>query len=195
MSSHKPAESSPHDQKDDARRWQELARLAQEGDKKAYHRLLKELVPYIQNVLRGSLANPDWVEDITQNVLVSMHKSFHTYAPERPFKPWLLAILSFRKTDFLRQHYKNKENKHVPTDDLNFQKTHVTNPAHMGELKDMEYAMQSLPEKQRHIFKRVRIEGYSMQEVADEMDMSLSAVKVSVHRSTGKIKEMLGQDE
>lgn len=175
--------------------WQDWAIKAQQGDKKSYSLLLKDLAPYIRNVITPALANPDWAEDIVQEVLISIHKSLKTYDPERSFKPWLFAIISFRKTDFLRKHYNRRDDKKVDLENAGFQKTHVTEPLHAGELKDVESAMQSLPEKQQHILRRVKIEGYTAQEVANEMGMTVSAVKVSVHRSLNKVKEKLENDE
>ncbi len=172
--------------------WRNWAVEAQKGDKRTYNTLLKELAPFIRNYLVGGLANPDWADDITQEVLLSVHKSLGTYSPERPFRPWLMAIVNFRRTDFLRKHYNSRGNKQTPLDDINFQKTHVTNPTHAGEFKDIERALGELPEKQRKVFEMMKIQGFTAKEVAEEMGMSVSAVKVSAHRTTNKLKEKLG---
>ncbi len=171
--------------------WKEWAIKAQDGDKRAYSALLGELAPFIRNYLVGGLANPDWAEDITQEVLISVHKSLATYSPDRPFRPWVMAIVSFRRTDFLRKHYSSRGNKQSPLDDADFLRTHVTNPAHAGEYKDIEEALSELPEKQRKVFQMIKIEGYTAKEAATELDMSVSAVKVSAHRTMKKLKERL----
>lgn len=171
--------------------WQDWAGKAQQGDKDAYSLLLRDIVPYIRNFIRPRVANEDWIDDITQDVLISVHKSLHTYSPDRAFKPWLSAIISFRKTDFLRRHYNARDHKQASTDDPAFLREHVTEPGAAGEWKDIEKALAQLPEKQRQVFTLMRIEGYSAQEVADKMDMSVSAVKVSVHRTTNKLKDIL----
>ena len=173
--------------------WQEWAEKAQAGDKKAYNLLLRDIVPYIRNFIGPKLANPDWVDDITQEVLISVHKSLKTYSPDRPFKPWLSTIISFRRTDFLRKHYSARDNVSTSTDSLEFMKSHVTEPLALGELKDVEKALESFPEKQRMVFILMKVQGYTAKEVADQLDMSESAVKVSVHRTTNKLKDMLNQ--
>ena len=173
--------------------WQDWAIAAQEGNAQAYNNLLREIAPFIRNVLVGGLANPDWADDITQEVLISVHKSLKTYSPERPFRPWLMAIVNFRRTDFLRKHYNSRSDKQAPLDDLEFQKMHVTNPDHAGEYKDIEKALGTLPEKQRKVFQLMKIQGFSAQEVANEMNMSVSAVKVSAHRTMNKLKMILGE--
>ncbi len=175
--------------------WDDWAVKAQAGDKKAYNLLLRDIVPYIRNFITPSLANPDWIDDITQEVLISVHKSLNTYAPDRAFKPWLSAIISFRRTDFLRKHYSARDHKQASTDDLNFQRQHVTELPFAGELKDVEKALANLPDRQREVYILMKVEGYSAQEVADRMDMSVSAVKVSAHRTQKKLEQMLGTHE
>ena len=171
--------------------WTEYATKAQGGDKAAYNNLLREIAPYIKNYILRSLANPEWADDIVQEVLISVHKSLNTYSSDRPFKPWLMAIINFRRTDYLRKHYNSRQNMQTTLDDYDFQKMHVTNPEHAGEYKDVEAALQSLPENQRKVFEMIKIQGYSAKEVANEMGMSVSAVKVSAHRTMNKLKEIL----
>jgi len=171
--------------------WNALAAAAQKGDKKAYHALLTGISPYIRNYLIGGLATPDWAEDITQEALISIHKALNTYAPNRPFKPWMMAIANFRRTDFLRKHYNNKGHKQTTLDDVTFQTHHVTNPDHAGEYKDIESALGEIPKKQRKVFEMIKIQGFTVKEVAKEMDMTESAVKVSAHRTMNKLKEKL----
>ena len=171
--------------------WKNLAIQAQAGDKQAYSKLLHDLLPYIKNVVRAGLSNPDWAEDIAQEVLISVHKSLYTYSPDRDFKPWLMAIINFRKTDFLRAYYKNKKAKESVLESDKVFDLNVTNPQFSGELGDVNNVLQSLPRKQRRIFEMIKIEGYSAKEVANEMGMSESAVKVSAHRTLAKLKEKL----
>ncbi|MCD8566454.1 MAG: sigma-70 family RNA polymerase sigma factor [Alphaproteobacteria bacterium] len=168
--------------------WGELARAAQAGDKKAYNRLLSEIFPYVRNIIIGRLSNTEAADDIAQDVLLSIHKSLHTYDPVRPFMPWLMAIVSFRRADYLRSHYARRQNVQTGLDDPIFEKTHVTESPYAGELKDIEAALSDLPEKQRRLFELVRVEGYSMEEAAGIMRMGVSAVKVSVHRTLKKLQ-------
>ena len=133
--------------------WSDWAAAAQEGNAQAYRNLLNDIAPFIKNYLTSRLANEDWADDIAQEVLLSVHKSLKTYSPERPFRPWLIAIINFRRTDYLRKHYAERKNKHAPLDNLEFQNNYVTNPTHAGEYKDIEQALNSLPKKQRKILK------------------------------------------
>lgn len=172
--------------------WTEWAIAAQNGDKRLYNKLLMEIAPYIRNTIIKSLSNQDVAEDIMQEVLISVHKSLASYSPERPFKPWLMAIVSFRRTDYLRKHYAQRQDKTTTTDEnYEYEAKNVTNPTHEGELKDIEAALQELSEDHQKIFKMIKIEGYTAKEVAIEMNMNESAVKVSAHRTMKKLQGML----
>lgn len=176
----------------EAEQWQKWAAQAQSGSKHAYSNLLKALYPFIRNVLYKSLSQNDAAEDIAQEVLISIHKSLDSYAPDRPFKPWLMSIVNFRKMDYLRKYYAQRQDK-TSTVESNpeYIAQNVTNPDHLGELKDVEVALATFPAKQQDIFRKIKIEGYTAQEVANELNMKESAVKVSAHRTMKKLQGML----
>jgi|TARA_R110002126_G_scaffold13118_2_gene56360 RNA polymerase sigma-70 factor (ECF subfamily) len=173
--------------------WNNLAAAAQAGDKRAYQQLIKELIPYARAVLSGALAHADWADDVVQDMLISMHKALPTYDPERSFKAWVTTILYYRKADFLRKVYASKSQENQSFDDMVEKNSapHVTIGAHHAEYTDIEKALGSIPDKPRAIFILSRLEGYSAKEVAKIKNMSVSAVKVSVHRTAKRLKEIL----
>lgn len=175
---------------DHALRWQKLMAEAQTGNQNSYRQLLNEIAPFIHRILLKSLSRKDQAEDIVQEVLLSIHKAMATYDPERPFIPWMMAIVNFRRTDYLRSHYAARDNMSAPLEALDLQD--VTFDGHEGEYKDIETALTSLAPKQREVFDLVKMKGYSAKEVSEKTGMSVSAVKVSVHRSLQKLKERLG---
>tara|TARA_R110002124_G_scaffold64985_2_gene177535 strand:+ start:336839 stop:337396 length:558 start_codon:yes stop_codon:yes gene_type:complete len=173
--------------------WDDLAAAAQRGDKRAYQTLIKELIPFARLVLSGRLASPDWVDDITQDMLISVHKALPTYEAGRSFKAWVSTILHYRKTDFLRKHYSSKTQETQSFDEIieNKLPAHVTNMDALGEYRDVEKALEAFPAKQREVFMLSKREGFSAQEIATIKNMSVSAVKVSVHRTIKRLKDIL----
>lgn len=175
--------------------WSDLAAAAQGGDSKAYNRLLAELVPYLRAVLSPGLADKSAVEDIVQEILISVHKSLNTYTPGRPFKPWLFAIANFRRTDYLRRHYAGQKHNLLPLDaaDEVIADPVVTLDGASDEYREVQSALETIPQKQRDVFTKLKLEGYTAQEVANQTGMNVSAVKVSAHRTLQKLKAMLSQ--
>ncbi len=170
--------------------WTELAAKAQGGDATAYRALLSGLVPVIRrNIIKG-LPNPQMADDVVQEVLMSVHKALHTYDKKRPFMPWLQSIIHFRKTDFLRQHYAQRDNVKTSLDDPDTPDYFITS-APDGTSKDIEDAFDSLSNQQKKVVELMKIKGYSAEEVSQKTGMSVSAVKVSAHRALQKIRERL----
>src|SRR5262245_34358442 len=83
-----------------------LMTAAQAGDAAAYSTLLRAAMPVIRNVVRGArgFLGPADVEDLVQDVLLSLHAVRATYDPTRPFLPWLLAITRNRLADGARRY-------------------------------------------------------------------------------------------
>ena len=84
-------------------RWRSAMAAAQAGDATAYHELLKEILPVIRRQVNARLAGDPVAEDVVQNVLISIHRARHTYRPERPFGPWMRAIVRNAVIDSFRE--------------------------------------------------------------------------------------------
>ncbi len=75
---------------------------AQQGDSQAYERLLRDILPALRGYAKRRLRDDASVEDVTQEVLLSLHRARHTYRAERPFEPWMWAIARNAVTDVHR---------------------------------------------------------------------------------------------
>ena len=173
-----------------------LMSQAQNGDNNAYAKLLHEISPLIENFLKGKLSNPDDVSDVTQEVLISVHKASKTYDPSRPFKVWLYAITRYRLNDFLRSVYAQKaKGTNIDYDDADFEiaaENDVTN-----SYEDIEFfskALGKLPEKQQKVLTMLKIEGYSVRETSIAMGMNESAVKVCAHRALKQLSNRYSKE-
>src|SRR3546814_11678098 len=81
-------------------------RSAQDGDRTAYARLLGEVSPLLRQIVRRRYCflQPSDIEDIVQEILLSLHVARATYDPQRPFLPWLMALARNRMADGARCH-------------------------------------------------------------------------------------------
>ena len=86
---------------DDLRRSAEMA-AAQAGDRVAYEALLRDCVPLIKAVALRRGVTGDYVEDVVQDVLLTVHRARQTYDPNRSFTAWLRTIANRRAIDLLR---------------------------------------------------------------------------------------------
>ena len=82
-----------------------LMQQALKGDMRAYAALLRETSRFLRPFLAKRLNSAAEVDDLMQEILISIHKARHTYDGNRPYKPWVYAIARFRLQDHLRAHY------------------------------------------------------------------------------------------
>lgn len=167
-----------------------LMRLALEGDKQAYSALLQETSRFLRPFLSKRLNGASEVEDLLQEILLSIHKARHTYDGLRPYKPWVFAIAQFRLLDYLRMHYADHLRHAVELSEIeNILPENVTESGFSYESISGE--INKLPEKQATILQLMHQEGYTAKEVAEKMGMNESAVKVAAHRAYKILKEKL----
>lgn len=170
----------------------ELMRLSLTGDKQAYSSLLAESARLLRSYLTKRVKNFHDVEDILQEILISLHKARHTYDGNRPYAPWLYAIAHYRLQDYLRKHYVNPlrgadeitEAENIPAGDVT--ETGFSYESISGEIEN-------LSGKQPKILRMLHSDGYTAKEVAQKMGMSESAVKVSAHRAYKILREKLSK--
>jgi RNA polymerase, sigma subunit, ECF family len=67
--------------------WPALMARAQAGDREAYTQLLRAIVPVIRAIVRKQISDNVLVDDVIQDVLLTVHRVRHTYDPACPFCP------------------------------------------------------------------------------------------------------------
>ena len=153
-----------------------------DGDQRAYAELLRETSRFLRPFLAKRLSFTNEVEDLLQEILISIHKARHTYDGNRPYKPWVYAIAKFRLQDYLRAHYSDQLHHAIELSEVEESlPEHVTETAISYESISGE--VQKLPEKQATILRLMHQEGYTAKEVAEKMNMNESAVKVAAYRA------------
>lgn len=160
------------------------------GDQRAYAELLHETTRLLRPFLAKRLSFTNEVDDLLQEILISIHKARHTYDGKRPYKPWVYAIAKFRLNDHLRAYYADHLHHAVDLADLE-ENLHENVTESAISYESISGEIQKLPEKQATILRLMHQEGYTAKEVAMQMGMKESAVKVSAHRAYKVLKTRL----
>lgn len=159
-----------------------LFRAGLAGDDAAYNRFLQTVSAILRRVIGKRLPAAD-VEDVLQEVLISVHKARHTYDGVRPLMPWLLAIVQFRTKDHLRKIYAAAETEIIDPERL----PDVTEQP--ADAESIDELLDQVPAREKHLLKLMYVEGYTAREAGKQLDMKESAVKVAAHRAIRKIRE------
>ena len=176
----------------------ELVKKSQLGDKSAFEELVKrhqELVFSISFKLTG---NRELANDVAQEAFIRAWKAIGKFRGDSTFGTWI-----YRITVNTAWTLRKKAKKHYS---LNIEDTQE--PVVVDEKKDPELvainsdlslvlrkALNQIPLEQRIIVELKNIEGRSHKEIADYLDISVTAAKVRLHRAHQKLRNILEEIE
>lgn len=159
-----------------------LIRKAKKGDKDAFCRLMDENVQSMYKIAAAYLKNDEDVADAIQDTILSCYENLRSLRKNRYFKTWLIRILINKCKDVMQ---KNKL--------VTFMDQIPETPFH-EEYAAMEWAqvLETLDSKYRLVVLLYYMEGFSVREISDALDMKESTVKSRLHRGRKQIAEIYG---
>ena len=169
---------------------------AQDGDRAAYERLLREILPMLRAISAKWHRRPDRAEDVVQEILLTIHRVRHTYDPTRPLSHWLATIAKRRAIDALRR--RGRMEKFEIFDEQSY--VTFADPAANKEVAQRDQApglaaaISVLPESQREALELLKLRELSLAEAAKVSGKSISALKVNVHRAIKSLRAQLKGD-
>ena len=172
--------------------WAILMAHAQDGDRSAYQRLLREITPYLRSLAARRHRDPSDVEDAVQDILLTVHAIRHTFDPTRPFGPWLVTIANRRFIDRLRRQGRRRDRE---TPLMPEHETFSEPQANLEERPDkyeLEKAIDELPPMQRKAVRLLKLNEMSLKEASTASGMSIASLKVNVHRAVKSLRKILG---
>lgn len=174
-------------------RWRALMREAQDGDQSAYGALLAEILPMLRVIVRRKWGSQQDVDDIVQDILLSLHAVRHTYDPGRPFLPWLLTIAYRRIADAARRS--TSRSGYETTVDV-MPETFPADEAknEQGRSDDqavMQQSLAGLTSGQREAIELTKIQGLSLKEASAVTGKSVASLKVNIHRAVKALRRAI----
>jgi RNA polymerase sigma factor (sigma-70 family) len=176
--------------------WSAWMAAAQGGDRLAYERLLKACVPLLRRVARREGVPADRVDDVVQDVLLTVHRARQTYDPARSFTAWVCTITQRRAIDALRRHGRQGgrevqadvvyESFPDPEDDPG----QAWERASRAEILRQEVA--KLPPGQREAVDRLAVDQLSLEEASALTGKTKGALKVNLHRALKALRGRIG---
>ncbi|MDA8252283.1 MAG: sigma-70 family RNA polymerase sigma factor, partial [Rhodospirillales bacterium] len=162
------------------------------GDRDAYHRLLRGVLPWLRGFARQALRDATEAEDAVQDTLLTLHAMRHAYDPRRPFRPWLAGIARHRIADRRRGRARRlaREMALDPADET-FAAATPNEGVEMGDVPAMHRALAGLSAGQRQAIELLKLKEMSLQEAAAVSGMTVGALKVATHRGLMRLRALL----
>ena len=176
-----------------------LVRRAQREDKEAFEELIRRHQNRVFAVAGGILRRREDVEDIAQQVFVKAYFSLKKFDQRAAFSTWLYKITVNECWDLLR---KKKVRPLVYESDLSEEQAKqvagselAQNPGpdiseRLEAREQVERLLEGLDERDRLMLMLKEVEGFSIEEIADVMELNANTVKVRLFRARRRIVEM-----
>ena len=185
-----------------------LLRLALEEDTEAWERIVFLYSPLVERWCRRRHLRDDEVQDVGQDVFLTLYKSLHLFRKEQPhdsFRKWLRTLTENKVTDYLKK--KLRSPLHLVTG-----LSDVAEPSGLPETdpatEDDEHRSEKLVVLRRCLeivrsefepktFEAfwLTAEGKSPADVAQALSMTIGAVYTARSRVTRRLREMLEELE
>lgn len=161
----------------------------------------------VMNIAFGFLRNKEDAEDIAQDVFFQVYKSLSDLNDGNKVSSWISRIAVTRSLDFIRKKNRKKRFSSLfrvfnsSDDDPDVNRVELIKDEKGGspekKYSDRERSqilyqtIDALPEKQKIAFTLSKIEGLGNSEVAEVMEVSLSAVESMIHRAKKTLQSKL----
>ena len=163
------------------------ARLATEGDARAFERLYRKHVPRVHGLARRMVGHEE-ADELTQDVFVRAWERLETFRGEAAFGTWIHRVAI--NVMLARQEVRKRERGRFEDDDARLDATPMT-PREAESRIDVEAALKNLPEGARRVFVLHDMEGYKHHEIAEMLDVTVGTSKSQLHRARMLMREQL----
>jgi len=161
------------------------------GETGCFAELVDRYQAALHRYAQGMVRDPDLAADLVQDAFVKAYSRLDSCRDPSRFGAWIYRIVVNRCRDYLKRQRK-------PT--LCLEEHTAAAPdadgpalrAERGELRCLiDRAISSLPGHQREAFLLRHMDGHSYDEMAEMLDVSVSALKMRVLRARGTLQEQL----
>jgi len=173
-----------------------LMAAAQGGDSAAYQALLRGCIPLVKSIARRQGVTSDRVDDVVQDVLLTVHQARQTYDPDRSFTAWFSVIAERRAIDLIRRTRRQDQREVYAPFAFENHADEEADPSRGVALMDRRSAVvravETLPGRQREAVQHLLFEERSLADAAVVTRRSKGSLKVNLHRA---LKALRGKME
>ena len=183
----------------------EIIQRINEGDIKLFEILIRRYDPFLYKIGRTYRYNHENTEDLMQDTYINAYTNLKKFENRSSFKTWLTRIML--NQCYQKRHKLSFKNEIIGGDVQNEKSSilfhHSTNNEKIAMNKELgrvlENAIHKIPEEYRIVFSLRELNGLSVAETAEALDISESNVKVRLNRAKkmlrSEIMEMYSPQE
>ncbi len=164
-----------------------LVARTRSGDAEALAEMFRRYADQVYQVaVRLTKSAPD-AEDVTQNVFVGLPEALNGYDGAGGLGAWVRRVATRAALLHLRQdRRKAKWERRAMLD-----RSPTSDPDQVEARMTLEWALNRMPDDWRVVYVLKEIEGYSHDEIADMLGISVGASSVRLHRARAFLRDRL----
>ena len=172
----------------------ELIRAAQQGEREAFDELVRQTYVDTFTLAYRLTGNEEDARDVAQDAYLRAWRGIGRFRGEAQFSTWMYRITANAASTHTRKRRRQRtevlDNHAEPTEE---RVESLPGPAAESAegLERVSHAIETLPVKLRHVVLLKDVYGLSHEDIAAELDISVAAAKVRLHRGRRKLKDML----
>ena len=160
-----------------------------DGDDSTFRLLVQRHQEKVRNIIYLTLSYSDAVDDLAQEVFITVHKNLKNFRFESQFTTWLYRITVNKCKDYLRK--KSVRKIFVPIKEAD-EKLDYTSSTETDDIsKIVMEAISKLPNKLRIPLLLKDIQGFSYQEISESINCEMGTVKSRIFRAREGLKKIL----
>ncbi|MHA6483696.1 RNA polymerase sigma factor [Paenibacillus sp. strain BS8-2] len=167
-----------------------LIKAAQSGDRDALITLLREIENHVYRTAYYILNNEQDAMDASQEALIRIYTKIGSYEEKAQFKTWIQRIVTNICIDKFRR---NKPTISIDEHELVFREKQNVEEEVLSAyaLKDIQSAIEQLPENHRSVVVLRYLQDFSYNEIAESLDLPLNTVKSYLFRARQQLQNLL----
>lgn len=170
--------------------WQHDAAAAARGDRVAFERLYRAHAQRVFTICLRMVSDRTKAEELTQDVFVRVWRKLPTFRGNSRVSTWLHrvavnVVLTARKSD-------NAGKNRAVSDDEAIAGTPARG-AFVGERLDLNAAIAGLPRGARQVFVLHDVEGFTHEEIGEQLGISAGGSKAQLHRARLLLRHALSR--
>lgn len=178
----------------------ELIQQLRAGDEGAFKSLVANYQDLVYNTAVGIVQNSEDAEDVAQEVFIQVYRSIDQFKGDARLSTWIYRITTTKALDHIRSRKRKKRFAFItslfgPNDELVHEPVDFQHPGVTLDRKEQAALLfrmiEQLPENQKVAFTLHKTEELSYQEIADVMQLSVSAVESLLFRARQNLRKLL----
>lgn len=175
-----------------------LAQRAAQGDERAFGQLMRRHKGPLHAFARRHVGDPDAALEVVQESFVAAWKALGRYDVARPFGAWMRAIVLNKCRDrgrrlLVRRMILGERSIDAPgaPDYADPEPGPEATTVRAEEIARLEAAIARLPDQLKEPLILTYLEGYSQQEAADLLNVSVKTVETRAYRARKRLADWL----